>query len=278
MAKIITTIIAFVGLSVLLINNPLYSQVTIKNKLILTGNLDSERQVEGISPNTSSLNQAVNVEIIQTNKLKYTEATGNGNNIDLTLNVFPQQYITGTMLYFKASQPNTSNVNININGLGYMPAYKDGNINLTGGEIIKDQIVQIIFIDDHFEILSSLNKTCPTGFKRVNSNYCIEIDEQTPASFYDAVKACGAKNAKLCRWDNWYFDCQKYQASGELNNMIDNWEWTDEGGNNLNYATSVYNTVHVAGEGGCTENFTRGIKEDTSTDFVKLPYRCCYKD
>lgn len=253
------------------------AQVTFGNKVTLTGNIDEDRQVVNISSTPTALNQAVNVEVLQTNYLKYANAAGDGNTIEITLTIAPLQYVEGMSIYVKANQNNTGGITLNVNGLGAVPVLKNVTQPLVAGEIISGQIFHVVYDGSSFQLLSDLQKTCPAGFLSVNDSYCIEIDERTPKMFYEAMEACGAIGAKLCDWDEWFYACQHSVVSLGLNNMIGNYEWLDEGGNNWTIALDNFNTAHAIGESGCTNDFTAAIMLDSTGDFNYLSFRCCYK-
>lgn len=255
----------------------LSAQVTFGNKITLTGDIDEDRQVVGISSTPSSLNQAVNVEVVQTNYLKYAEAMGDGNAISIILPIAPLQYSEGMSIYFKANQNNSGSVTLNVNGLGIIPIRKNVSEELQQNEIISGQIVHVIFDGSSFQILSDLQKTCPTGFVKVSNSYCIEANERTPANFFDAILTCASVNARLCHMDEWYYACQDVNASSSLTNITGNYEWLNEGGNNYSIALTDANTASVIGESDCTDLFTGPIRLDSTNDFNLLPYRCCMR-
>ena len=252
------------------------SQVTISKDVSLTGTLDEDRQVLGVSSAPTDTAQAVNVEIIQSNYLKFSNATGNGNDISLTIPLLDYSYTEGISLYILTNNENTGNVTIEVNNLGVVPLYKNISDEIEPGEIANNQVIHVIYDGNAFQILNDLIKKCPSGFTQANKNYCIEIDERTPAIYYDAIIACGDIGAKLCSWDDWYYACQDAQISLEINDEIGNWEWLDEGGNNISTAQSATNTTHITGETGCKDRFTGPIKLSSDGTFVSLPYRCCY--
>lgn len=257
---------------------PIFSvgQVTFGNKVTLTGSLDEDRQVVGISSNPTSYNQAVNVDVIESNKLKFAEATGNGNNLIANLPIAPTSYIEGMSVYILTNNTNTGNMTININGLGIVPIYKNVSQEIEPNQVVVGQIIHLIYDGTAFQLMNDIREVCPSGFVDVNESYCIEINERVPAVYFDAINTCGNINAKLCSFDTWFYACQDINASAQLVGMIGNWEWLDAGGNNLSTAQSTINTAHIIGETSCTDNFTGEIKLSSTGNFQLLPYRCCY--
>ena len=271
MGKVLNTLII-----ALLLNSIGWSQIKLNNKIYLTGDIDEDKQVLNISSNVNDLNDAINAEVLHSNQLNYSVASGNGNNVEINLPINPEQYIEGMSVYFKANATNAGAMTININNLGSKPIYKNVDEELEPSEVISGQIVHIIYDGSAFQLLSDINNSqCPTGFVRVNKDYCIEVDERAPASFWDAIITCGNIDAKLCSWDYWYYACQDPTISSELNNMTNSvWEWVDTGGNGLTGANPDANTANVVGETRCIDNWNRPIVND-SGDITLLPYRCC---
>lgn len=111
-------------------------------------------------------------------------------------------------------------------------------------------------IDDDF-----INDTCPAGFVSVNAEYCIEQNERPAATWWNAVVTCGALNAHLCKWDEWYFAATNAVPLG-LINLTGAWEWVSDGG------------------GGATVKFVGLTSIDESQTIVPYPantysFRCC---
>lgn len=71
---------------------------------------------------------------------------------------------------------------------------------------------------------------CPSGFTAVTDEYCIQTNQGGSGNWFTAVAACTNMNAHLCSWAEWYGACQKAGLDPPLLNMIDNWEYVDDGG------------------------------------------------
>ena len=108
---------------------------------------------------------------------------------------------------------------------------------------------------------SSIIDTCPVGFVSVNTEYCIEQNERPAATWWNAVATCGALNAHLCKWDEWYFAATNAIPLG-LMNLTGAWEWVADGG------------------GGATVRYVGLNFIDESLTIVPYPantysFRCC---
>ncbi len=112
--------------------------------------------------------------------------------------------------------------------------------------------------------------TCPPGFVRVpGRNYCIEVNERTISDGYDANDTCMSIGARLCTWGEWHHACRNstltvdnINASAPLQDMVGNWEWTDDIGGN--------EAVQVWGSNTCNE------RTHIDPALVAARFRCCY--
>jgi hypothetical protein len=268
--KLLPTTLTFIFLSCIV-----FAQVKIENKIIFSGTTNFDRQVKGLS-NPVSKDNAVTAQIYQSGKLIFARTEGTSNFIELSLQIPPDSYTPGLLINFIANQKNTGNVMVNLNGLGYVPIYKNVNQPLDSSEIIPAQILTMIYDGNAFQVLSELYKPCPSGFIEISPNYCIESRERGPLSFWQAAKECGDLGGKLCDWAEWYFACQDSVLAPQLQNMTGNWEWMDMGGNNSTNASHANNTVQVVGLNSCTDRATGAI--NNSLGVIQLRnFHCCYK-
>lgn len=105
-------------------------------------------------------------------------------------------------------------------------------------------------------------RDCPAGdWSAINEQFCIEVNEHSADTWWNASKACGDQNSHLCSWDEWYYVCQK-SGSGTIN-MTNDWEWTNSG------QPGGTPTATVLGNGSCTSSSTETMS-NTKT------FRCCF--
>jgi hypothetical protein len=105
-------------------------------------------------------------------------------------------------------------------------------------------------------------RECPAGgWSEINEEFCIEVNERTGDTWWNAAKTCGDLNAHLCSWNEWYYVCQK-SGSGTIN-MTNDWEWTMDG------IAGGTPKATVVGDGSCTNSGTNSMSANTS-------YRCCF--
>ena len=107
---------------------------------------------------------------------------------------------------------------------------------------------------------NSISDTCPTGFVSVNDEYCIEKNERTATTWWNAIQICGSLNAHLCEWSEWYLGAAN-AINLELLNVIGNREWVSEGGSGV--------VVKFVGPDSITESATTNNPLDLNS------FRCC---
>ena len=141
--------------------------------LIMTGTLDTERQIKKVGHPVDSLD-AVNVKSIQKNKLVYNEATGGPNSFEL--NIFPEIDVLeiGMEFMFKSNQNITGPTTLNINNLGPIPLKQNVNEDLNANEIVMGQMIKVIYDGVNYQVISVLQnpkKNIPS-----QDSYCFTCD------------------------------------------------------------------------------------------------------
>ena len=106
-------------------------------------------------------------------------------------------------------------------------------------------------------------RDCPStgSWSQINEEYCIEVNENTSDTWWNAAKYCGDQNAHLCSWQEWYYVCQK-SGSGTIN-MTNDWEWTGDG------QTGSPSTATVVGNGSCNGSSSESMNNSKT-------FRCCF--
>lgn len=241
------------------------SQVEVKTKIVLNGTTPADRTVTGISYPLKG-NNAVNAGPMQSGSFIYSQAKG-VNNLEINLLPPVDQYVTGMIVNFKVPENNTGAVSIKLNNLPNIELKKNGFFSLDSFDLSKDQIVSAIFDGSFFQILTKLNKRCPSGFVSVNKDFCIEmVERKDTINWFSATKTCGDLNARLCTPSEWSYACQK-AATLNLVGMIDNLEWIDSASNSADQCKAM--GMDAFGYFGCDAGWTA-----LWTD--KKMFRCCY--
>ncbi|NPD46762.1 collagen-like protein [Lentimicrobium sp. S6] len=105
-------------------------------------------------------------------------------------------------------------------------------------------------------------RDCPAGdWSAINEQFCIEVNERSAITWWDASKLCGDQDSRLCTWDEWYYTCQK-SGSGTTN-MTNDWEWLNTG------QPGASPTATVVGNGSCNDASTEDMSNNKS-------FRCCF--
>lgn len=242
------------------------AQLEIGDSILLNGVLDADRQVMGLS-DPQLLTSAVSANAFQSGQLNFAAPSGPIDSLSLVMPLSPLAYSEGILVNFFAPAGNTGPMKINVNGLGYIDVRKKVSQQLDSADVAAGQLVTIIHDGVNFQMVSDLNRSCPTGFATVNDVLCIETTEKSAATFWDALRDCGDRNARLCSWGEWQNACLDAIALG-LSSMTGNWEWIDSAGNYN--GTTLDTMVRIAGNTGCTDA-DNGVQSTTS-----YPYRCCY--
>lgn len=235
------------------------AQVTIDNKLIMTSLDSNQRIISGISPTIDS-NDLVPVADLINNRLLFSSVN---NNDSLLLNLPIQYELSEGMGFWISPITNSANTTIiTLDQLNYYPL-KSINQSNENNCLKSNEIECIIYDGNSFQEMFEGFKSCPAGYVDVNTEYCIQTNENSAANYWNAIQTCETDGAKLCSWGEWYFACQKSGLG--LSNMIDNWEWTESANNHAS-------AVLALGNGSCT---TAG---ESNTQIVTVKtYRCCYR-
>ncbi|HUP11967.1 MAG TPA: hypothetical protein VM187_07145 [Niastella sp.] len=236
-----------------------YAQVEINNNVVLTGTNPADQQIRHVNSELDSTN-LVSASTYQSGAAHFSACTAlSTDSLLVTTQAQVSAYEPGLLLNFIVPNNNHDSVFVNVNNMGWIKL-KYKNRSFTPQFIKTGQVLQVVFDGASFQIMNSLAKTCPEGFKSVNESFCIENTESSTATFFNASVTCASKNAKLCTWNEWYYACQK--TSLGLSNMTNNYEWIDSAGNSNHQAA-------ILGNGGC------GVRA-VSTDTTVRNFRCCY--
>ncbi len=239
------------------------AQVKIDHSIILNGQNNSDRQVEGLGPplNETAL---LNVEQLRNNGARYAVANGT-DLLDVEITPFPSSISLGTAVFIGISNDNSAPVSITINGIGPFPVKKNVDQDLDPADLRSGEIAYLIFDGLAFQLINARDlskRDCPFGFVEVNDQYCIEVNERDSVDFFEAATICGDLGGRLCSWAEWHWACR--DTSVILNDINGNWEWT-------NSTANSDNNVRVVGPASCF-HIGVGVAQPAPARF----FRCCY--
>ncbi len=266
-----------------------FSQVEIDQRIELTGT-GSQAKIEGIEE-SSGATDATNVKSVQSGTFNFGVASGGGSNaFAVSLSPAPDALTTGMIVYFKADAAISGPATLDVNSLGSLAIYKNGNVPLAANDIIADQVAAVIYDGTQFQLISSVPaggsgpKACPSGYSAINKEYCISTNEQTGATFFNAIATCRGSvengEAHLCSWAEWYGACTQSGVSPSLTNMTANGlEWVDDA--NSEYQPAGFGSAHVVGDGSCDNSmyshYDGAVKEYGAWGAPDVhEYRCCF--
>lgn len=84
----------------------------------------------------------------------YAADAGSSDTYAISLATAPASYVTGAVFRFKANTANTGAATLNVNSLGAKTIKKNYNQDLTTGDIVANQIIEVIYDGTNFQLLS----------------------------------------------------------------------------------------------------------------------------
>lgn len=245
-------------ISLIFISGSISAQTELNNTIRFTGTNDTLREVKNLSRSTSETD-LLNASTLQSGTGLFAVATGT-DSLLLSLSVGIDSLRPGLLLNILCPAVNTSRVYISEDSVAYTELLKNGNSFLEAGDIKPGQIITVVFDGTNFQLMSPVNRSCPSGMVKVNERYCIETGERAAATFFVAAVTCGDMGAHVCNWSEWYFACQKSGLG--LSNMTNNYEFVDTPSNSDG-------VLRVVGNGTCK---TAGESFATTA----RAFRCCF--
>ncbi|HRD51409.1 MAG TPA: hypothetical protein PKY96_02055, partial [Flavobacteriales bacterium] len=173
--------------------------------------------------------------------------------------------VAGThIVVFAPEQTPDGALELLVNGAGpYAVVHRIGDPVL-GEEVVPNAPLSLVFDGDRFHALSGTlhrPRDCAGDLVAVTNQFCVEVAEREPATFFVAARTCAEAGRRLCSWGEWHNACRQRVELG-LVNMIGNWEYTDDTANEDN-------TVRIIGYSSCT--IAGGFVVSNGTQ----AYRCC---
>ncbi|MFZ1689176.1 MAG: hypothetical protein WAU70_17265 [Flavobacteriales bacterium] len=239
------------------------AQVSIDAPIILTG-AAADRHVAGL-PDGAASDHALGAGTLQAGAYSYALATGS-DVLSIFLTPALTVPIAGTNVLVKITAANTGAVTISVDGSGPYPVLKNGSLDLQAGDLQPGMVAGLVFDGTVFHLTNARRverRACPTGFVQVNELYCIEPVSHDTLYLDAASVLCGNLDARVCTWGEWYFACTQAGMIG-LQNMGNQWEWTNNTGNGPG-------GVRVVGATSCTHSSV-----GPAFDTVPRKLRCCY--
>lgn len=239
------------------------AQLAVDKPVVLSGTA-GERHISGLPVGTAP-EHALNAGALLAGSYLYCQASGTDA---LTANTDPAftAPIVGRNLLVAITAMNTGAVTIAVNGAAAVSVVKSGSLSLEAGDLQPGMVASLVFDGSAYQLTNArriARRDCPSGFTQVTDLYCIEPTAHDTLYLDSAAVVCGSLNARLCTWGEWYFACTQ-QGGLALQNMGNQWEWTNSTANGVGAA-------RVVGATSCTH---AGV--GPAYDTLARKFRCCY--
>ena len=211
----------------------------------LVGAAPADRQVTGLADPLSPA-AGVSVDAARANATSFAQATGTAVLI-ATLIPAPAQYTAGMVVSIVPQEANLAGATLNLNGLGPMPIVKHGDLPLDSADLVPGAPQRLIFDGSAFQVIGSVYRPCPAGYRIGAREYCIEEVSHDSLTFTQAGTFCQSGGARLCTFGEWLHACLSTPA---FIGTVLNFEWVD----------------HAANDGSDAKRVGRGSNGNTSDD------------
>lgn len=255
MIRLLSTIICAASLG------PLVGQWSVPVAIELDGDAPADRQVTGAASPTGA-DHGASMVTDRNNTTAFATATG-GNTLQVSLVPALEAYRPGARLTLLPATTNTGAVTLNVDGLGPIAVLKDVSAELDSADLPAGVPFQVVFDGAAFQVTNQLHPSCPSGFKPIGRDACVEMSLRGSATWYGAVNQCTARGHRLCSFAEWIRACQ---MPGGILPTITEYEWVDEAANHNNYAKLMGTTPE-----GVADCLAGGLRVPNGT----APYRCC---
>ncbi|HRH70964.1 MAG TPA: hypothetical protein PLB89_15790 [Flavobacteriales bacterium] len=207
------------------------AQLDIPVPIQLTGTAAEDRQIRGLA-DPMTTDAAVSADASRSTAMDYTVLTGSASMTG-TLTPALTSYPAGFLITVVPTVTNQATATLDLNGLGPRLIVKNGDQALDSADLRPGIPVRLIYDGTYFQLLNRTYLNCPSGFSAVNGSYCVSDQPLAVNSFYGAISACAAMNARLCSINEWAYACRS--MPGFLGTVIAA-EWVDDAANNTDGA------------------------------------------
>lgn len=240
----------------------LTAQVRVDSTLQLTGGTDSLRQVYGLSLPGSG-NDALTAAMEQSGQHR-SAAPLPGAIWAIVVESLDGPPVPGTQLLVRVPAPEPQPL-LSVNGEGPWPIVLHGAAQLDSTLTSAGTWLSLIFDGAAFQVMNGRVRTaeeCPSTMVAAPGGYCIDREETEALDFPTASLHCGTQGKRICSWGEFHAACEQ-RVELELNDMLNNWEWT-------NSTADSNQQVRAAGNGSCTA--AQRVNGTTTT----RAFRCCF--
>ena len=238
------------------------AQVHVDRPIQFTSTDSVQRQIQGLATATEE-DGAITLAGDRSGPLQLALVNGTANALTLTLSPAPVAYTDGLLLRFIPAFPNSGAVTLDVNGLGPRGLLRPDLLPITLAELSPGALVEAQYADSVFILLRRAESGCPPGYLPVNERFCVQQAEVDNVTYFDAVRYCTDRGAKLCTWEEYYNACMMWQ--GTLTGTFDDWEWVD----------GTADHTHTALQ--CGRWMCHSERSCTADEVQFHSLRCCYR-
>lgn len=245
---------------------PLMAQVEVKGTLEFNHPNDSLNTIGGLSK-IDSLNEGLRHSDYLYATFFDAEISVNDSVLEITPAYEYPVYQTGMMITIQVpSLTDTVNTptHLKISNHSIVEIRNIYGLPISNEVMKKDGFLMLLFDGTHFVAINNDTRSCPGGFKKMNANYCIQVNRNNSEYFWDALKSCMNAGNHLCNLDEWQYACRNNTG---LNNIPASYEWVHSTSNHNYYAL-------IIGSGSCTATWSGDTTPIAAV--LKYRYRCCY--
>lgn len=250
-----------IGLGLSLSSMTLWSQTYTDRPLVIADGPLEQRQLLG-APASSAPTEVLSSATEQAGVHRFN-ASVSSSTWDVPL-VSLTDARPGTQLVLIAPEMGSEAVLIGLNGNLPLPLEWVPGEAVLGTDLDAGTAVSVIYTGSSFQMLNGAElrrRDCPSGMAAVNTQYCIDQNENTASDLVQASITCATAGKRLCYWGEYHAACV-VSASLGITSMTDNWEWT-------NNTSNEDNSVRRVGYGSCT-NAGNGLMTGSAT------FHCCF--
>lgn len=237
------------------------AQTRMDRPLVLADGPEVQRQMTGVQASNAP-QDILATSMEQQGAIRFSTGIST-NTWDITLPSLNEP-AAGTQLVVITPEMGPDAITLVVNGAQALPLeWAPGELVL-GSAIDAGVPLSVVHTGNAYQVLNGAElriKDCPTGMAAVNTQYCIDLNENVASDFVQAAITCASAGKRLCYWGEFHSACVVSAALG-ITGMTNNWEWT-------NNTSNEDNSVRRVGYGSCT-NAGNGLMTGSAT------FHCCY--
>lgn len=242
----------------LLLTQMLHAQVELDVPLRLTG-AEPARGVDGVAPPVTS-GSAITVGFATAGAANWASMATDGDTILLSLVVPLEQAREGLLLRFLADGDLNGDVHISVAGTAPLPLRRPDGQYIMRGQIRSGTVCELVLAQGRYILTAPEPRGCPPETIHLGHGQCLDVNDHTGVSFYQATEYCSKEGGRLCRLEEYLTTCTHHSQT--LNGLFDGWEWVDDTSDHSHSADAYGNT-------SC-------LDRTTFNPYLIRQVRCCF--